>query len=105
MRLCFVGVRLLASCSNVQTGGPGYPFLSGLSPLTCLAWVTLPAATLLSTSSQDDLTTRVPPLQQSRHIVRRRVREYSELIFVGPAADWHAENGKLAAPVAECVRI
>lgn len=98
-------VRLLASFPNVQTGGPGYPFLSGSSPLTCLAWVTLLAATLLSVSSQDNLTKRVPPLQQSRHTVRWKVREYSELIFVGPAADWHAENGKMVAPVAECVRI
>jgi hypothetical protein len=28
-----------------------------------------------------------------------------ELIFVGPYADWHAENGQVAAQVAECVRI
>jgi hypothetical protein len=29
---------------NPQPGGPGYPFLSGSSPLTCLAWETLPLA-------------------------------------------------------------
>jgi hypothetical protein len=29
-----------------QPGGPWYPFLSGPSPLTCPAWVTLPVATL-----------------------------------------------------------
>jgi hypothetical protein len=27
-----------------QPGGPGYPFLSGSSPLTCLAWDALPVA-------------------------------------------------------------
>jgi hypothetical protein len=31
---------------NPQPGGPGYPFLSGSSPLICPAWETLPAATL-----------------------------------------------------------
>jgi hypothetical protein len=31
---------------NPQPGGPGYPFLSGSSPLTYLAWEYLPAATL-----------------------------------------------------------
>jgi hypothetical protein len=29
---------------NPQPGGPGYPFLSGPSPLTCLAWEALPVA-------------------------------------------------------------
>jgi len=29
---------------NPQRGGPGYPFLSGSSPLTCLAWKALPVA-------------------------------------------------------------
>ena len=33
--------------SNPQTGGPGYPFLFGSSPLTCLAWEALPVVTLL----------------------------------------------------------
>jgi hypothetical protein len=32
---------------NLQPGKPGHPFLSGWSPLTCLSWGTLPAATLL----------------------------------------------------------
>ena len=31
---------------NPQPGGPGYPFLSGSSPLTCLASEALPVATL-----------------------------------------------------------
>jgi hypothetical protein len=29
---------------NPRPGGPGYPFSSGSSPLTCLAWETLPVA-------------------------------------------------------------
>jgi hypothetical protein len=29
---------------NPQPGGPGYPFLSGSSPLICLAWEALPVA-------------------------------------------------------------
>ena len=29
---------------NPQPGGPGYPFLSGSSPLTCLTWEALPVA-------------------------------------------------------------
>jgi hypothetical protein len=35
---------LLASRPTPQPGGPGYPFLSGSSPLTCLAWETLSVA-------------------------------------------------------------
>jgi hypothetical protein len=31
---------------NPQPGGQGHPFLSGSSPLTCLAWETLPVTTL-----------------------------------------------------------
>ena len=30
--------------SNPQSGAPGYPFMSGSSPLTCLAWEALPVA-------------------------------------------------------------
>ena len=29
---------------NTQPGGPGYPFSSGSSPLTCLVWEALPVA-------------------------------------------------------------
>jgi hypothetical protein len=32
---------------NSQPGGPGYPFLSGSSPLTYPAWEPLPVAMLL----------------------------------------------------------
>jgi hypothetical protein len=31
---------------NPQPGGPGYPFLSGSSPLTCPEWEPLPVAML-----------------------------------------------------------
>jgi hypothetical protein len=46
---CFVTIRFLlcgvvSLTPNPQPGGPGYPFLSGLSPLTCLAWEALPVA-------------------------------------------------------------
>jgi hypothetical protein len=40
----FYGVGLLRLTSNPQPGGPGCPFLSGSSPLTCLAWEILPVA-------------------------------------------------------------
>jgi hypothetical protein len=33
---------------NPQPGGPGYLFLSGSSPLTCLAWEALPVVMLLA---------------------------------------------------------
>jgi len=42
----FYGMVLLAPHANPQTGGPRYPFLSGSSPLTCLALDVLPVATL-----------------------------------------------------------
>jgi len=46
----FVTVRFFVLCGvlnpkpNPQPGGPGYPFLSGSSPLTCLAREALPIA-------------------------------------------------------------
>jgi hypothetical protein len=39
----FYGVRFTLT-PNPQHGGPGYSFLSGSSPLTCLAWEALPVA-------------------------------------------------------------
>jgi hypothetical protein len=42
----FLRRGVLSPTPNPQPGGPGYPFLSGSSPLTCLAWETLPVATL-----------------------------------------------------------
>jgi hypothetical protein len=36
--------RVVGPAPNPQPGGPGYPFLSGSSPLTCLAWKALPVA-------------------------------------------------------------
>jgi hypothetical protein len=54
-------VKLLASRPTPQPGGPEYPFLSGSSPLTYLAW-----ETLCQHSSRDHLTTQAPPLRQSR---------------------------------------
>ena len=35
---------VVSPTTNPQPGGPGYPFLSGSSPLPCLAWVALPVA-------------------------------------------------------------
>ena len=49
-----------------QPGGPGHPFLSGSSPLTCLACETLPVASYHQHSSQDHMTSQAPPLRQSR---------------------------------------
>ena len=40
----FVRGEVLSLTPNPQPGGPGYPFLSGSSPLTCLAWEALPVA-------------------------------------------------------------
>ena len=39
----FLGA-VVSPTPNPQPGGPGYPFLSGSSPLTCLAWEALPVA-------------------------------------------------------------
>ena len=50
-----------------QPGGPGHPFLSGSSPLTCLAWETLPVASYRQHSSQDHMTSQAPSLRQSRY--------------------------------------
>jgi hypothetical protein len=46
---CFVTISFLlcgvvSLTPNPQPGGPGYPFLSGSSHLTCLAWEALPVA-------------------------------------------------------------
>ena len=48
-----------------QPGGPGHPFLSGSSPLTCLAWETLLVVSYRQHSSQDHMTSQAPPLCQS----------------------------------------
>jgi hypothetical protein len=42
----FYRVGSLPPTPNPQPGGPRCPFLFGSSPLTCLAWVTLPVAML-----------------------------------------------------------
>jgi hypothetical protein len=42
----FLWGGVVSPTPNPQPGGPGYPFLSGSSPLTCLAWEALPVATL-----------------------------------------------------------
>jgi hypothetical protein len=36
---------------NLQPGGPGYPFSSGSSPLTCLAWEALPVGYATASSA------------------------------------------------------
>jgi len=40
----FLWCGVVSPTHNPQTGGPGYPFLPGSSPLTCLAWEALPVA-------------------------------------------------------------
>jgi hypothetical protein len=40
----FLRGEVVSLTPNPQPGGPGYPFLSGSSPLTCLAWEALPVA-------------------------------------------------------------
>jgi len=40
----FYCVGFLTPRQTPQPGGPGYPFLSGSSPLTCLAWEAPPVA-------------------------------------------------------------
>jgi hypothetical protein len=40
----FLRGEVVILTSNPQPGGPGYFFLSGSSPLTCLAWEALPVA-------------------------------------------------------------
>jgi hypothetical protein len=42
--ISFLLCGLVNPTPNTQPGGPGYPFLSGLSPLTYLAWEALPVA-------------------------------------------------------------
>jgi hypothetical protein len=42
--ICFLLCGVVNPTPNPQHGGPGYPFLSGSSPLTCLAWEALPVA-------------------------------------------------------------
>jgi hypothetical protein len=42
----FLWGGVVSPTPNPQAGGPGYPFLFGFSPLTCLAWEALPVATL-----------------------------------------------------------
>ena len=40
----FLRCGVVSPVPNSQPGGPGYPFSSGSSPLTCLAWEALPVA-------------------------------------------------------------
>ena len=40
--LSFLWSRVVSPASDPQPGGPAGHFLSGLYPLTCSAWVTLP---------------------------------------------------------------
>ena len=40
----FFRCEVVSPTPNPQPGGPGYPFSSGSSPLTCLAWEALPVA-------------------------------------------------------------
>ena len=40
----FLLFGVVSPMPNPQPGGPGYPYLSGSSPLTCLAWEALPVA-------------------------------------------------------------
>jgi len=42
--LFFLQGEVVSLMPNPKPGGPGYPFLSGSSPLTCLAWEALPVA-------------------------------------------------------------
>jgi hypothetical protein len=40
----FLRCGVVSSTLNPQPGEPGYPFSTGVSPLTCLAWEALPVA-------------------------------------------------------------
>jgi hypothetical protein len=40
----FLQCEVVSLTPNPQPGGPGYPFSSGSSPLTCLVWEALPVA-------------------------------------------------------------
>jgi hypothetical protein len=42
--ISFLLCGVVSPTPNPHPGGPGYPFLSGSSPLTCLAWEALPVA-------------------------------------------------------------
>jgi hypothetical protein len=42
--ISFLRGEVVSLTPNPQPGGLGYPFLSGSSPLTCLAWESLPVA-------------------------------------------------------------
>jgi hypothetical protein len=42
--ISFLLCGVVSPTPNPQPGEPGYPFLSGSSPLTCLAWEVLPVA-------------------------------------------------------------
>ena len=51
---------------NPQPGGPGYPFLSGSPPLTCLAWEALPVAYATASIALRIMWLQAPQLSQSR---------------------------------------
>jgi hypothetical protein len=44
LTILFLRGGVVSLTPNPQPGGPGYPFLSETSPLTCLAWEALPVA-------------------------------------------------------------
>jgi hypothetical protein len=64
--ISFLLCGVVSPTPNPQPGGPGYPFLSGSSPLTCLVWEALPVAYASQHSSWDHVTTQAPLLRQSR---------------------------------------
>jgi hypothetical protein len=50
----FLRCGVVSPTPNPQYGGPGYPFSSGSSPLTCLAWEALPVAPYRKCAPQND---------------------------------------------------
>ena len=68
---------------NPHPGGPGYPFLSGSSPLTCLAWEALPVA---YTTASIALWTIQP--HKSNHYTKVGIRS-GDTVTVGDEKFWY----------------
>ena len=66
----FLQGEVVSLTSNPQPGGPGYPFSSGSSPLTCLAW--RPALPTSSYATASIVPTFLWP-RKSHHYVEVRI--------------------------------
>jgi len=81
---------VVRSTANPQTGAPGYPVLSRLSPLTCQVWDNLTLSK--ATASQDHLITQAPTLRQSTNALGGQSSPFTVIISGIPKIHIHYQQ-------------